>query len=53
MAKYNIFILNCITDLQKIYDTMFNEYCNGNIDEKQFESIKRNYERLMADLKHL
>ena len=53
MTEYHIFILDCITDLQKIYDTMYYEYRSGNISEKKFKSIKDDVDSLMFELKNL
>lgn len=53
MTEYNIFILDCITDIQKVKDIMFKEYVDDNISKKEYETIKKHCDNLLFDLKHL
>ena len=53
MTEYNVFILDCITDIQKVKDTMFKEYLDDNISKKEYNAIKKHCDELLFDLKHL
>ena len=53
MTEYNVFILDCITMVQEVKDTMFNEYRNKNISQKKYDDIKKHCDDLLFDLKHL